>query len=679
MTHPVFKASTLPTSQFLQEANVFLREATENRELFRIFASEKAPTPGPRPSATSARGFHRRTENEKIMNNDTNLPHNGDTEKAPWHFPAEWAEQELVQLTWPHAGTDWLPTLDDITKTYVKMAINIARHERLLIVAPRPEEALEAIRQYATDAEMRNISTLACPTDDTWARDHGFLSLLSGDGSRRRLLDFCFNGWGEKFAAAQDNAINGQLHRAGCIGGDYEEHLDFVLEGGSVESDGKGTVFTTTGCLMAPHRNQPLTQADIEERLKLWLHAERVVWIDHGNLVGDDTDGHIDTLVRTAPDDTLLYVASDDPTDEQYAELKRMEEQLQTFRTLQGKPYRLLRLPMPRPIFHDGERLPATYANFLVVNGAVLCPIYGQADLDFQALRTIAKAFPGREIVGIDCRSIVVQHGSLHCCTMQYPTIVASAKGKTVGEEKPKKEATPLLSKLREEKAMQLRGGIYHKVQVDMAYNSNHMEGSQLTHDQTRYIYETNTIGLTGEAVRVDDIVETVNHFRCLDFVVDHADERLTESLIKRLHALLKGGTSDSRKEWFAVGKYKRLPNEVGGLQTCPPKQVHKEMVSLLETYNATENKTLQTLLDFHASFERIHPFQDGNGRVGRLILFKECLAQGIVPFVITDELKMFYYRGLKEWGHVDGYLTDTCLSAQDDFKAALDYFKITY
>ena len=199
--------------------------------------------------------------------------------------------------------------------------------------------------------------------------------------------------------------------------------LDFVLEGGSIESDGKGTVFTTTGCLLAPHRNQPMSKDQIEERLKQELHAERIVWIDHGNLIGDDTDGHIDTLVRICPDDTLLYMGCDNPDDEQYEELHLMEQQLKTFRTIEGKPYRLLKLPMPRPIIFEGERLPATYANFLVINGAVLCPTYAQPDLDAEALRLVGEAFPDREIVGIDCRSIIKQHGSLHCCTMQYPSV----------------------------------------------------------------------------------------------------------------------------------------------------------------------------------------------------------------------------------------------------------------
>ena len=313
-----------------------------------------------------------------------------------WRFPAEWEPQWGVQLTWPHAATDWAPMLDEITKTYEEIAREISARENLLVVGP--------------------------PSNDTWARDHGFITLVDDQG-HARLLDFCFNGWGEKFAAELDNAINRRLYDEGKLQGEYVDCLDFVLEGGSIESDGKGTVFTTTGCLMAPHRNQPLSQSQIEQRLKRELCAERILWIDHGNLTGDDTDGHIDTLVRICPDDTLLYVGCANPDDEQYAELKLMEEQLKTFRTLDGKPYHLLKLPMPRPIIFDGERLPATYANFLVINGAVLCPIYAQPDLDAEALRLIGEAFPDRDIVGIDCRSIIKQHGSLHCCTMQYPRI----------------------------------------------------------------------------------------------------------------------------------------------------------------------------------------------------------------------------------------------------------------
>ena len=222
-----------------------------------------------------------------------------------------------------------------------------------------------------------------------------------------------------------------------------------------------------------------------------------------------------------------------------------------------------------------------------------------------------------------------------------------------------------------------MKGGIYHRTQIDLTYNSNHIEGSKLTHDQTRYIFETNTIGVEGESIRVDDIIETVNHFRCIDLIIDRAEENLTESLIKELHGMLKSGTSDSRKDWFAVGGYKRLPNEVGGIDTTTPENVQKEMKVLLAGYNSKKVKSLEDIIELHQRFESIHPFQDGNGRVGRLIMFKECLANGHVPFIITEDLKFFYYRGLKEWNNVRGYLIDTCLTAQDNFKALLDYFRI--
>ncbi len=242
-----------------------------------------------------------------------------------------------------------------------------------------------------------------------------------------------------------------------------------------------------------------------------------------------------------------------------------------------------------------------------------------------------------------------------------------------------KKRVSPLLSILREQKASKLKGGIYHRTQVDLTYNSNHIEGSRLTHDQTRFIFETNTIGITDKAINVDDVVETVNHFRCIDYIIDHAEEKMTENFIKHLHLLLKTGTSDSRKDWFAVGEYKRLPNEVGGVETSLPEDVHKKMKNLLKDYNTLKTHSFEDILDFHVRFEMIHPFQDGNGRVGRLLMFKECLANHVVPFIITDELKMFYYRGLREWGHINGYLADTCLTAQDNYKAILDYFKIKY
>lgn len=238
---------------------------------------------------------------------------------------------------------------------------------------------------------------------------------------------------------------------------------------------------------------------------------------------------------------------------------------------------------------------------------------------------------------------------------------------------------TTLLEILQAEKNSRISGGIYHKVQIELTYNSNHIEGSRLTHDQTRYIFETNTIGIENAAVNVDDIVETANHFRCIDYVLETAKKPLSETLIKELHRLLKSGTSDSRKDWFNVGDYKKLPNEVGGKETVSPENVSDEMKALISTYNAEKTKTFDDILDFHYRFESIHPFQDGNGRVGRLLLFKECLKNNIVPFIIDDELKLFYYRGLKEWKNERGYLRDTCLTAQDKFKLWLDYFKIGY
>ena len=236
-----------------------------------------------------------------------------------------------------------------------------------------------------------------------------------------------------------------------------------------------------------------------------------------------------------------------------------------------------------------------------------------------------------------------------------------------------------LLEILQNEKASKYSGGIYHKTQIDLTYNSNHIEGSRLTHDQTRYIFETNTVGVENETLNVDDVIETANHFRCIDMIIDHAKSMLSEKFIKELHLILKYGTSDSRLEWFAVGEYKKRPNEVGGMPTALPEEVANEMKRLLEEYNVKEKKTFEDILDFHVRFEKIHPFQDGNGRVGRLIMFKECLKYNIGPFIVDDNLKLFYYRGLKEWNNEKGYLTDTCLTAQDKYKTYLDYFRIQY
>ena len=274
-----------------------------------------------------------------------------------------------------------------------------------------------------------------------------------------------------------------------------------------------------------------------------------------------------------------------------------------------------------------------------------------------------------------------------YCAQERIPGAVLIGKTWHIPEnaEKPARsngKKTPvktLLSILQEEKRTKYAGGIYHKTQIDLTYNSNHIEGNRLTHDQTRYIFETTTLGVENEVLNVDDVIETSNHFRCIDLIIDHAASTLSEHFIKKLHHILKTSTSDSHKDWFAVGEYKRLPNEVGGMQTSLPEEVADRMKALLSDYNAVPKKTLDDILDFHVRFERIHPFQDGNGRVGRLIMFKECLKYNIVPFIIEENLKLFYYRGLKEWYNEKGYLTDTCLTAQDKYKAYLDYFRIPY
>ena len=242
-----------------------------------------------------------------------------------------------------------------------------------------------------------------------------------------------------------------------------------------------------------------------------------------------------------------------------------------------------------------------------------------------------------------------------------------------------KRKMPPLLAALREQKEMRMKGGIYHRTQIDLTYNSNHIEGSRLTKEQTRYIFETNTLGITSENTRIDDIMETVNHFRCIDYVIDHATDKITETHIKQLHLILKTNTSDSHKPWFPVGDYKHLANAVGEEETTQPEEVHKKMKALLATYHAIQKIQFDDILDFHMRFERIHPFQDGNGRVGRLIMFWQCLQSNTVPFIITDDLRLFYYRGIQNWGNINGYLRDTCLTAQDNFKGILDYYRISY
>lgn len=336
-------------------------------------------------------------------------------------FPAEWELQECIQLTWPHADTDWKPYLDDINRMFVEMAAAITERERLIIATPHPDEVLDMLREKLTEKSIANVTIAKCDSNDTWARDHAPITLKNTDNGKLLMLDFKFNGWGKKFEADKDNRIGRSLHDEGVLNAEMEDHLDFVLEGGAVESDGKGTVFTTSQCLLAPNRNQPLSKQDIEKELLRRLRADRIVWLDHGNLSGDDTDGHIDTIVRVAPDDTLLYMGCDDCEDEQYEDLKALEAQLQSLRTSGNAPYRLLKLPLPSPIYDEGERLPATYANFLIINGAIIFPTYNQPDNDIKAESVIKEAFPGYETIGIDACTAIRQHGSIHCLTMQYP------------------------------------------------------------------------------------------------------------------------------------------------------------------------------------------------------------------------------------------------------------------
>jgi agmatine/peptidylarginine deiminase len=329
-------------------------------------------------------------------------------------------------LTWPHQATDWAPYLKEITETYVKMADAITRYEQLVIATPHPIQVGAMLSGRLTPEQMTRVYICFCKTNDTWARDHGPITLRSDDG-KLTMLDFRFNGWGEKFEATLDNNVTRTLHEDGAFDTETKgtprlaDNDDFVLEGGAIESDGKGTIMTTECCLMAPNRNQPMDKEDIEEELRFRLKAKRIIWLKHGRLIGDDTDGHIDTIVRLAPNDTLLYNKCTDENDEQYADFVALEEELKELRTLDGKPYKLIPLPQPDAIYDEGERLPATYANFLIINGAVLVPTYNQEEKDKEACEAIKKSFPDREIIAIDSRTIVRQHGSIHCCTMQVP------------------------------------------------------------------------------------------------------------------------------------------------------------------------------------------------------------------------------------------------------------------
>lgn len=332
------------------------------------------------------------------------------------YLPAEWYPQSGIQLTWPHARTDWAYMLPEVEECFINIAREIAKRELLLIVTPEPERVEQ---QIASVVNTSNVRFLKCDTNDTWARDHGAITRI--DEGSPTLLDFNFNGWGLKFTSDKDNQITRLATESQALNGRYENHLDFVLEGGSIESDGMGTLLTTSTCLLSPNRNNRMNKTDIEEYLTSAFRLQQLLWLDYGYLAGDDTDSHIDTLARFCSPTSIAYVQCTDTNDEHYEALQKMETQLKTFRTLSGKPYQLFALPMADEIVINEERLPATYANFLIINNAVLYPTYNQPQNDQKAKEVLQKAFPNSEIIGIDCRALIKQHGSLHCVTMQYP------------------------------------------------------------------------------------------------------------------------------------------------------------------------------------------------------------------------------------------------------------------
>lgn len=329
-------------------------------------------------------------------------------------LPAEWAEQQFVQLTWPHAGTDWADMLDEVNECFVNIAREIIKRENLLIVCADTDE----VEALLVDIDLSRVTFVEMATNDTWARDHGGITVFE-DG-KPVVYDFTFNGWGMKFAANHDNLITRNLYMAGIFGDfGHKNCFDFVLEGGSIESDGEGTILTTAECLLSYNRNN-LSDEDIEAKLKEYFGLKQVLWLEHGYLAGDDTDSHVDTLARLCDRSTIAYVKCDDEQDEHFLELKKMKKELRQFRTSDGRYFRLIPLPMADEVYFEGERLPATYANFLIINGAVLVPTYNSPK-DEIAKEQLQKAFPDREIVGINCNALIKQHGSLHCVTMQFP------------------------------------------------------------------------------------------------------------------------------------------------------------------------------------------------------------------------------------------------------------------
>lgn len=331
-------------------------------------------------------------------------------------LPPEWYPQSAVQLTWPHEETDWCPMLEEVIPCFVAIAREVVKREKLLVVC----RDVESVKQQLGDVDYSRVIFRTIPSNDTWARDHGPISVLKG--GKPYIYDFQFNGWGLKYAANFDNMITSELYSELVFPAKvkYRNYLDFVLEGGSIESDGQGTLLSTEGCLRAPNRNEKLYFEEIDDRLKKMFGLRRVLWLSHGHLAGDDTDGHVDTLARFCNEDTIAYVSCRDEADEHYEELMSMEKELEDFRTLDGRPYRLVPLPMAERVEWEGERLPATYANFLIINGAVLVPFYN-SPRDEEARAILQEVFPDREVVGIDCLPLIKQHGSLHCVTMQYP------------------------------------------------------------------------------------------------------------------------------------------------------------------------------------------------------------------------------------------------------------------
>lgn len=341
------------------------------------------------------------------------------TTKSMRRFPAEWEKQSAVQLTFPHAGTDWVDLLEEVIPCFVQIAETVSRFQQVLVVC----QDKEATKGMLKNAVQENLLLVECDSNDTWARDHGGVSVQ--ENGKPVLLDFVFNGWGLKFPANKDNLITQCLNNKGVFAAEVR-HGGIVLEGGGVESDGEGTLLTTAECMLSPNRNPHLSKLEIEEHLKNCFGLKRVLWLHHGYLAGDDTDSHIDTLARFCSPDTIAYVKCPDPMDEHFDALQKMEAELKAFRTLQGKPYNLVPLPWPDQCFDpQGNRLPATYANFLIINEAVLVPTY-RVQQDTEALQIFDAIFPDREIIGINCRPLILQHGSLHCVTMQYPENVVN-------------------------------------------------------------------------------------------------------------------------------------------------------------------------------------------------------------------------------------------------------------